>query len=597
MARVIQGVPISWDPSIANIRFSYAIHVTAWSPCSRFIAVVCFNLPVIVVLDAGTLEQLHTMYSPYKRIEWNYVTFSPGTHLLTAYSHHNGCIVNWDLQTGGVLSNFDALGFHISESPTCNSMSYSLCETLIGVSFSNDTIIVYNVLSGKSISSHSTKQPIVKMIWTHGEFLQFATIESGSIATWQVNFTSNHTPTRVGSLSTPHDFSSDELVLLPATSRIAFSLDKKVVVWDTLHHKALLHSADAKNPRAMSFSPEGHFFLCGTISREFYIWKESPTGYLLHQKLVSGASRPTPYISLNGESVISSSGQILQLWHTKKSPTSIQTAHCQHKRFLIGFSSDESLVAFTQTLSSTVTVLDTKSGNPWLVIDTDAPTCGLRMTEGQILVVCKGKVITWDLPARNSAFNPMRDTNDSVQTIALKLPQHVVFLQASISPNLDYVAFGTGITTKEPLSIYSMHSREKLATVPPDGYILGYRSGYRPGYRPGYKVGFTQNGHEVWCADEVTLNQWEIVKENGSNAITLKRLNKDAEVLCGLPWLSSHGYQVTHDGWILGSNGKCLLWLPHHWRPDKRVERVWSGKFLAVWNDNSSEPYILEMVV
>ena len=425
MARVIQGIPISWDPSIANKRFSHGIYVTAWSPCSRFIAVVFLTLPVIEVLDAGTLGQLHTMYLPHKNIVWHYVTFSPGTHLLTAYSYKDGCIVNWDLQTGGVLSKFSTLEFSTPQAPKCNSISYSLCETMIGVLFNNNTVVFYNVLSGTLISSHSIQQPIIEISWTHGEFLQFATIESGSIATWQVNFTSSHTPTRVGSLSTPHDFSSQKLVLLLTLSRLAFILDYKVVVWDALHHKALLHSADAKNPKVMSFSSDGHFFLCGTMGRDFYIWKELPTGYLLHQKFVSGTYEPTPHISLNGESVISSSGQIIQLWDTKNPSTSLPTvpikaAGFYYTQFHIEFSSDESLVAVSWTKSHTVTVLHTKSGNPWLIIDTDAPIYGLRMTEGQILVVCAGKVVTWDLPARNCIFNPRRDTNDSVQTIALK---------------------------------------------------------------------------------------------------------------------------------------------------------------------------------
>ena len=580
MARVIQGIPVSWDPSIANIRFQSEIQATAWSPCSRFIAVASYELPTIVVLDAGTLEQLHTINLPQSKLTWSYIVFSPGTHLITAYSWGNRCIVNWDFQTGGLLSN-------ISSPPDteCTSVSYSLCETVIGVLFSNNTVVFYNVLSGILISSHSIQQPIIEISWTHGEFLQFATIESESIAAWQVSFTSSNAPTLVGSLSIPHNFSSEELVLLPTLSRLAFILDRKVVVWDAPHHKVLLDSADAKNPRAMSFSTDGHFFLCGTQGREFYIWKESPIGYLLHQKLVSGASEPTPHISLNRESVISSSGQILQLWNTKKSSTPLPNIPMQTLYYLswifIEFSPDQSLVAFTEGICHTVTVLDTNSGNPWLVLDTDTMICGLRMTEDEIIVVGDGKVVAWDLPARNSTFNIRRDINDIVQTLTFKHSGSVEMLHASISPDLNYFAIGNQIISSEDLSIYSLHTGEILAVARSDGY----------------RVGFTPDSLGVWCPinrDEV--DQWEIIKENGSNSIKLKELN-DTETLWSFPWLSSYGYQVTNDGWILNSSGKCLLWLPYHWRPDKKMQRKWSGKFLGVWNENSPSPYILELEV
>src|ERR1700743_3257421 len=39
MARVILGLPTSWDPSVAATRFPGKIFITAWSPCSKFIAI------------------------------------------------------------------------------------------------------------------------------------------------------------------------------------------------------------------------------------------------------------------------------------------------------------------------------------------------------------------------------------------------------------------------------------------------------------------------------------------------------------------------------------------------------------------------------
>lgn len=587
MARVVQGIPALWDPSIANIRFPGEICTAAWSPCSRLIAVAHNKSSLIVILDAMSLEQLHTMHPPQDGMLWSYITFSPGSHLLTAYAQMRDSIVNWDLQTGGLLSQISTWEYY-----RCDSVSYSGCETMIGSSFSSNTIVIYSVLSGTRISSHSIQSPIVGNIWTCGEYFWFATVESSfqiadsrSIIMWQVGFTSSHSPTKVDSLSTPNQFFSSQLVLLPTLSRLAFILGGEVLVWDAQHHKLLLHSAEVENPRAMSFSPDGHFFVCGTEGREFYIWKESPTGYISNQRLVSGANGTTPYTSPSGESVISSGDRILQLWPTTSPPTtspSISTQASQHSGwFFVEFSPDESLVAVAERLGATVTVLDTKSGNTCLIIDTNMKACGLRITEDKVIVVGDGKIVTWNLPARDCLPNTGRNINDSVHTTTFKHFAHISGLCASISPNLNYLVTQGSQSVQQALCIYNTHTGEKLTDAT--------SSANTPG--------FTPNGHEVWCArDSGQVYQWKIVRD-GPHAVRLEELGINVEPLSGVPWLSPYGYQVTDDGWILCSSGKWLMWLPHHWRQDEKIQRKWNGKFLTVWNRSLPKPCILELKV
>ena len=581
MVKVVQGIPALWNPIIAHTRLPSPICTAAWSPCGIFIAIACHLLPEIIILDAGTLKQLHKICPPPNILTWHDITFSPGSHLLSAHSQGGYCIISWDLQTGGLLSNIST-----KEHGLCSSITYSECETMIGGLFGSNTIMIHNVLSGICTSIHLIQQAIHKPIWTHGKYLQFATPEISSITKWQVSFTSSYAPTMVGSLSIPDNFSSNELVLLPTLSRLAFVLGGEVMVWDAQNHKVLLHSVDIEDPRAMSFSPDGHFFSCGAAGSAVHIWKESPTGYLPHQNLVSESdgTRKTTLISPNGDSGIMYSASMLQLWHTTSSPTHLPSismqASEQSEWTFVEFSPDKLLVAVAMRLTSTVTVLDLKSGNPWLIIDTGTKICGLRMTQDEIIIVGNGKIVTWALPGKDYAFNTRTDINNSIQTTTFNHSAPVEDLYTSISPDLNYVAFQD--TNSEDLSIYNKHTGEKLAVVTSGHGISG----------------FTPDSHILWCArfdDE--MKQWEIVGENESNAIQLEKLGENMKLPGGLPWQSFYGYEVTSDGWIVSPIGKNLLWLPHQWRHDSEMQRKWNGKLLAVWNGSSPKPYILELEV
>ena len=579
LARVIQGAPTSWDLNIANTRLSNSIRTVTWSPCSRFIGIVYYLSSEIVVLDATTFEQLHTMCLPNPWLNRVNLIYSPDSHLLTGYPDQGHSIVSWDLQTGGLISNIST-----NWSETCASITYSGCGTMLGCLFYRGTITVYNVLSCIQISSHLVQGSIVGIIWTHGECLQFATINSGSITIWEVSFTLGHAPIQIGSLPTPDNFSSHNLTLLPILSQLAFILKDRVLVWDAQHQRILLDSMDVKNPRNISFSSDGHF-ICRTNGPEFYLWKKSPDGYLPYKRFVPSIEGAELVISPNGESIISFSSSILQLWHTANSPTSLPSlptpAPHQARGFLLEFSPDESLVAVTRRLSNTVTVFNVKSGNPQLVINADTEICGIRITESRVIIVGDGKIVTWEIPAGDRIPNAQRNINNSLQTTTFNLPAPIQYLYASISPDLNYVAFGNTRSFKEALYIYNMYTGEKLAGDESYGFLPG----------------FTLDGKGVWCAtSDGEVEQWAIFKDDTSNITRLEMLWNAKRSLSGFPWHSSYGYQVSNDGWVLSSSGKHLLWLPHKWR-SKKAERRWSGRFLTLLHSGLPEAIILELEI
>ena len=578
LARVIQGVPTSWDPSIASKRFSENICTAVWSPCNRFIAVACYGYYKAVVLDAATLEQLYTLHSPSKSAYLRSLAFSPNGCLLTGYSYNVNCIVTWDLQTGGIITNINTTG-------ECSSISYAECGTVLGSLFKNK-VIIYNVLSGKQISSHSVPGLAVETIWSHGEYFQFATVDPGIIVIWEVGVTLSHAPTKISSLAIPDNFFSTELALSFNLSQLAWVNEEKVLVWDTQHSKVLLDSTEVNGPRKMSFSLDGYFFACGSKSGEFHTWKKTSDGYLPHEKLTTSADGVTPIVSPNGQSIVSFGGEIIQLWHTTSSTTSLprvslQVGQLKSYDFFFETSPDGSLVTATQRLSHVVTILDVKSGDPWLVIEMDTMICGMRIAENKAFVVGDGKVIAWNLPERGCTLDARRTVSNSIQTVAFKHADPITQLYASISSDLNYLAVGSCFgpySNRNSLSVYNMDTGEKLVTLRSEGWLPG----------------FTPTGHEIWCAGDLwEVGWWEIIKEDKSNTIRLKHFDRKEKL--GLSFVSSHGYKVI-SGWVSSSGGKRLLWLPKHWLP-RGDYMLWHDKLLAMWSGNLLELIILELEV
>ncbi|KAF9642837.1 hypothetical protein BDM02DRAFT_3192612 [Thelephora ganbajun] len=334
LARIVRGLPNSWEPSIAAAGFPSRIDTAVWSPCSRFIAISWGTRPkTIAILDGVTLERINTLDYPLDEPSWTrLLIFSQNPRLLTWYGGYPRRFISWDLQMGGLVSTI------VLEHPEDHlSLTYSVCGTMFAILIHGDPtfiVSIYNVLVG--------------------------TLDSGSITTWEVVFASPHTPTPVESPPLPNNFRSARGFLFHPTSSCVVLLARgSVIILDAQGSKFLLEATDVNFSELTSNIGDFDDVL----------------------------------VSPNGGSIIAWDGQVVQLWHTTDSITSLSdpsTLTFQRGRntFIMGFSPDEALAAVARIKDKTVMVLDLKSSIARLTIDTGMEVLGVARSS--IVVVGEG---------------------------------------------------------------------------------------------------------------------------------------------------------------------------------------------------------------
>lgn len=594
---------MSWEPVAATTYDDNSGSRVEWSPCHRFVALA--GLQAVQILDAVTFKPLNTFeHPPYSNSLR--LSFSPDTRFLTQIV--DGSLTTWDLQTGGpvgiIPSGVEAFLTNISS-------TYSSDGEMLAAAYMNMvgaptfTIATYNLLSRMyTRSCRVSEGSMITPIWTHDDYLRFATVKQGSIAVWEVSFTLIHTPEEVEFFPAPDEAADGvNFQFLPALSRLAFNVQDTIFVWDAKASKFLLESGSTKPPGFVwtpkqprfysrgSFSPDGRFFACSTATQEVFVWKESLTGYLLHQKLALANANvfKVPVLSPNGESIILPSSPTIHRWHTSGQILSPPSAPSWHRDpthgFILKFSPNETSAAFSRVWGDTVVIIDLQSGDQRLVIDTGMKIYCLGVAGSTVVVADQKKIVTWGLPARNSTPNARANTSDSLQTTIFDRSLPSRSLQPpnliSISPNLSH-AVVTGLLMGSPdagLEVYEVSTGRCLAGTTTTHLL-------RPGFSP--------DGQEVW---EISLGSsmegWKIAQDSKSGATELEPLKSTARPSEVLPWRSPRGYEVTHDGWVVSPSQKRLLWLPHHWRSGESY-RTWSGRFLGLTHNQLQEVVILE---
>jgi hypothetical protein len=338
-----------------------------------------------------------------------------------------GFIVSWDLQTGGVISAIEWKGPRDDKAERAHITYLTngrMVAALAQYQFFT-TISIYDVVSGiymYDIDHRARADPNLELgtsyvykIWTHGESLQFAASEPTGIIIWEVGLTPGATPMEVENVPIPHnivemfpskskkqaDIARTEFH--PASRRLAFiGTGGTLRVWDTRTSEFLLQHTGVGFLGSLTFSLDGRFIACGTVGSEVYLWKESPTGYALFEKIATGTQRSEPRLSSNGESIITFNGRMIKLWHTKSFTSTTSTAPSRPPQptesFFLQFLSDRPLAIIARRKGKTMTILNTRSG-ACQTIHTPIEIYGLRPIENVIVVRGVKKDITWNLGA------------------------------------------------------------------------------------------------------------------------------------------------------------------------------------------------------
>ena len=168
--------------------------------------------------------------------------------------------------------------------------------------------------------------------------------------------------------------------------------------------------------------------------------------------------------------------------------------------------------------------------------------------------------------------------HDSARTVVFDCPAPPPkrLHSASISPDFDYV-IAWGLCGG--LNLYEMSTGKHLTGITSEYMTIPW---------------FTRDGRGVWSSRYDPTEGWKIIKDETSDVIGLEYLGWIAGPSGECPWDSSHGHDVTDDGWILDSREKRVMWLPHRWRIDER-NRIWDGRFLGLLNGGLPEPIIIEL--
>ena len=610
-ARVVCGLPASWDLNTATTKYLHKIEQAVWSPCGRFIAVAFQNTTLI--LDSVTLQKLQTL--KFERQLVGNITqalcFSPDCLVLTRFGHHNDqsewqpFVVNWDLQTGGVISVIERPPE--DHDPGKAYITYSTNGKTVGVLYQRSdttatltTISIYNVSSGiytHDVYHHATEnthwptliQPESEYpwcgIWTYGEFLRFTTVTPTGASIWEVEFVPGATLTEVGSLPFPDDMKPAVLAaesehvnvqFHPALHRLflfrSWGLGG-LLVWDAREFKTLLHCTNIEFTPQMTFSSDGRLFACPTFKKEVYLWKESSTGYVLHGMFTPSDQHIPPLLSPNGELLFTHDGSITRLWHTNSFTAAPSTTLLPSQRienFVLDFLLDRSLAVVARQGDDTVAILDLKPGVPRWTIDAGMRIRGLRVIGETIAVIGEERVTGWDFPGGTIFPGNRMGVKDSIFMIPFRRKDAVA---ASISFDLGYIAF---INRRKSLEVYNTSA--------------GTNTFF---HRFGSALWFLPDSHDIGLLPNENRAEVQIITTQ--DTVLKKMPLGDIEYgQWGCPYGSSRGYKFTNNGWIISPSGQRLLMLPPHWQADLEG-RVWSGQFLALLHGTLSEVVILEL--
>ena len=538
-------------------------------------------------------------------------------------------ILVWDFRTGVVLSKLGVdWGQKIAFSGTQQIVSFNdFNSSLI-------TINIYDTLKGTlpRYGQHSTSgYGRLGDYWIHEGCLRSATSSKKDgkcvVIIREFQPTSNRPDPVVGSFPVPpHDgvfsFSS-------VSFHASFVTETEVVILDVRNSETLLREK-ARQPfyRPQGyFSPNGHFFACGTRGQDIFVWKNTPTGYV-HWSTI------TPRLQFLGFSFSPAAVSILtwgpgkiQLLHLEAHDVaSPNKFHNGSENHLVTHSTDRTRIATVRRGKGVITVLDSHSGDLQQSIDTGMLIQDIKIVSDAIFVTDGHKLVNWHLKpglahnVRNARkgtvdmtlFNrpvPCSALSNDCSKIAFagkegsfagtmgslaELPRYVAAERKTVVTICNINAPNTAVpnNSRHYLDLY-MHPHLLNArlidthTINPRVAEYGHDVlNIRFSLDERRMLLITGNVSSASCSLELGLTEdWRIgdVIEDGTD-----------------PWSRTDSYSSDgcHVGggsqWVMDSRHRKLLWLPPSWRTLFPYDIQWIGNSLILLSGVHPEPIIIE---
>ena len=526
---MVVGVADLWGRSVAIS--SAAPSVTAWSPCSHFIATKTRD--AVRIRDALTFDLIWTLRLTEDTSQLTgALAYSPDGRSLACASDTD--ILIWDVQTGLETQKIrcdephDVSLVWSSDGGQIHTVSW---ERMTHTS----TVCGYNVAAGTALHPITLQSQQKPYVWAHDKkFRAMRTARDGEAYTIYI-LEVFPSPITIKSFSFQlGDHNHQIISFSPTTYRISASIlgnGNRLLILDVRNGERLLDEEGEFHSHC--FSPDGGLFAASRLD-SVHIWKYDADHYAPWGNFPTLAGPSTDLrFSPNSSSIFGNFEHVLKIW-SLDGPSVPPTPHSKQ---LGVFSHSGSYIATAYRQESTVSTANPLSPTPSQLIDTGIEVFELGLTMNVLLVVGSEVVVAWLLTEEglvNDIFGSRRASpGDSIWTVAT--PQYKPgSLRFSVEGETGAISCDGNV-----LHVYNTRTGDVLKPAQ-ESLQLG-----RHWYSLLDRIQARRYLYDDPARGDPPEDDWK------PSSTTLK------------------------EGWIKDREGKHLLWLPIEWRATDWNEVEW----------------------
>ena len=495
------------------------------------------------------------------------------TILTSVYSPMFNEIFVWDVQTGMVIKHQDNWD--------SNKFIFSGNHKTATLLWSNGTFHMYDEPSGTYVY-RDTLAPSAGFLldshWVHKESLRFPTIfeNNGKFVFSIQELQPNSFPPLSSVMSFPVPSHTGKCSFSPISFHISFVTMTDVIILNVQDSRMLLQAKATHSPYTPPghFSPNGHFFACGTEGQGICVWKNTSADYIPWSNLQPRLPFKGFSFSPTKSSILTWGRKGVQLLEPGSYPTNLSPnkldLYPRDKNHLVGYSADGTYIATAWKEDNIVTVLDTLSNTPQQSFDVNMQILDIKIINKIVFAAGMQRLVKWHLEMGEIA-------SDSYNTIGLTINEPFETLSVALSDNCSYIAFA--IQTR--VSLYDVQAQKILHILAVDGWVMDIR--------------FSPNGCQLWMISSDFFHNNHLMKLelDEDRPVTTEDLSD------GWSWFNLFSPHYWHVGrmseWVEDSRGNKLVWLPFSWRTENWQDIRWDGNFLTLVGCHHPESIIIKL--